>query len=662
MPGLNILDLSQNRLTGTIPAMSNLPGLHTLYFSCNQLTGSVPASLNSLRNLRNLYLHDNLLSGFLPVLTNLGSLSRLYLSWISLKGDYSKVSFLLDRFPNTGSLTLALGGNLFEGVDRDTGAISNKPAWLHTRNQLPCSPRTSFDADSYSAIEGSAVTVTVNLVVEPAESLSIPVNATPQGGATDADYGGLPVILIFNSSDTKKSFTFTAISDGVIDDGESVILSFGTLPDNLTAGHPQTTTIYLLDNDATLQQTFVSFSAANHTAEEGGSPAAVAIELDVSAESTIEIPLVLTRNNGASPADYRGVPESVTFLPGDMSKTITVIAYDDGESLTLAFGSLPPGLSAGRLAQTTVNILDNDDKQPVTVQQDKVRDSSPAPVPAGNANPLVTVSFKTPLYTPTEGAGPVPVTLLLDREPGRTLSIPLNVSLVNGASPYDYSGLPSAITFNGGETEKTFYLTATDDDEDDDEEGLVLTFGELPQRVVAGNPDAATVYLFDNDLHLLQVSFGASNFTATEGGPSAHVTVKLNFSSRRTVTIPISVAHFGSAGPGDYSGIPESVTFYGGETRKSFIVTAANDGKDDDNESVALSFGALPADVSPLGPAAAVVNLIDNNAIEMLVSASLDTRTYLTMGTGNSSTDTLSFRENAASAPGIHVNSEIKRD
>ena len=526
----------------------------------------------------------------------------------------------------------------------------------------------SFDEPNYVAMEGgSPVTVAVNIDSDVEDPVTVPIDLAHGNGASSDDYAGIPATITFVHGDRSKSFTVTAVDDGHDDDHESITLGFGALPDILTAGHPQTATVALLDNDGALHQASVSFSAPSYTAKEGGNPAAVTIELNVSANRIFVIPLLLTRNGGATSEDYSGVPETLIFSPGETSKTIAVTATDDGvdddgETLTLAFGSLPPGVSAGALAETTVNIQDNDDKQPESVQQDKARDSPPASVPAGNASPLVTVSFKTPLYTPTEGAGPVPVTLLLDRDPGRSLSIPLNVSLVNGASPYDYSGLPSAITFNGGETEKTFFLTATDDDEDDDEEGLVLTFGQLPQRVVAGNPDAATIYLFDNDLHLLQVSFGASNYTATEGGRPAHVTVKLNFSSRRTVTIPISVAHLGSAGPDDYSGIPESLTFYGGETEKSFIVTAANDGKDDDNESVALSFGALPADLSALGPDTAVVNLIDNEAREMLVSASLDTRTYLTMGTGNSSADTVSFRENTASAAGIHVNSESKRD
>ena len=44
---------------------------------------------------------------------------------------------------------------------------------------------------------------------------------TDQGGASSADYSGVPASVVFNSGDTSKTFTFTATSDTVDDDGES---------------------------------------------------------------------------------------------------------------------------------------------------------------------------------------------------------------------------------------------------------------------------------------------------------------------------------------------------------------------------------------------------------------------------------------------------------
>ncbi|KAG8084911.1 hypothetical protein GUJ93_ZPchr0010g8589 [Zizania palustris] len=62
-----ILDLSQNRLSGEIPAsLGNLVKLERLNLSSNGLHGQIPSSLQQLTSLHLLNLSDNLLSGAIP--------------------------------------------------------------------------------------------------------------------------------------------------------------------------------------------------------------------------------------------------------------------------------------------------------------------------------------------------------------------------------------------------------------------------------------------------------------------------------------------------------------------------------------------------------------------------------------------------------------------
>ena len=372
--------------------------------------------------------------------------------------------------------------------------------------------------------------VTVELALGAGESVTIPIDVTHNGAGVD-DYSGLPSSVTFNSGDTEAMFTIAAIDDSENDNEESLTLRFGMLPDGINPGSPFTTTINLVDND--LPQ--VSFGAAAYVAIEGGSAVMVTVELDEGLEQSATVPITVTHNGGASEDDYSGVPASVTFNSGDTEKTFAVTATDDsvdddGESMTLRFGTLPTGLSAGSPAMSIVSLQDND-------------------------VPSVTVSYEQSMYSVGEGSN-ISVKVVLSANPERTVTIPIARTLQGGASDADYSVVPTSLTFNSGDTEKSFTFTAAQDTVDDDGESVKLAFGTLPTRVSDGT------------------------------------------NSEATVTIPITRTNQDGATDADYSGVPSSLTFNSGDTEKSFIFSATLDDEDDDEESVIVGFGTLPTRVS----------------------------------------------------------------
>ena len=98
----------------------------------------------------------------------------------------------------------------------------------------------SFASGSYSAAEGGSVEVKVRLSVDPERTVVVPLTARPTRGARRAR-GIIRVCrraVSFGAGETSKSFTFTAASDSVDDDGESVLVGFGTLPAGVSLGSP----------------------------------------------------------------------------------------------------------------------------------------------------------------------------------------------------------------------------------------------------------------------------------------------------------------------------------------------------------------------------------------------------------------------------------------
>ena len=467
-----------------------------------------------------------------------------------------------------------------------------------TDDDVP-SVTVSFEQASYTVAEGSSVAVRVTLSADPERTLTIPLLRVNQGGADATDYSNVPAEIEFNSGDTAKTFNFMAASDSDNDDGESVRISFGTLPDQVVAGTYSGTTVSITDDD--VPSVTVSFEEDSYTVGEGSS-VTVKVKLSADPERTLTIPLTKTNQDGATASDYNA-PSSVVFNAGDTEKTLSFSATqdtvdDDGESVKLGFGpSLPTRITAGAPAEATVSITDDD-------------------------VPSVTVSFEEDSYTVGEGSSET-VKVVLSADPERTVTIPITKTNQGGASNSDYSNVPGSVVFNSGETEKTFDFEATDDAVDDDGESVRLGFQNLPARVSAGTTDETVVSITDDDVPSVTVSFEQSSYTVAEGS-SETVKVKLSADPERTVEVPISATDMDGASSSDYSIVPTTVIFNSGDTEKTFSFSATDDAVDDDGERVRLTLGTLPPRVSSTSPSQAVVSITDDDVPTVTVSFERD--------------------------------------
>ncbi len=124
---------------------------------------------------------------------------------------------------------------------------------------------------------------------------------------------------------------------------------------------------FAVDTTPKLVVVDASFGAAAYTATEEGSPAEVTVLLSADPERTVVIPITARNGDGASDADYSGVPQEVTFMSGQTSQTFTVTATSDvdvdaGETVTLGFGDLPAAVSAGSPANATITLAGESSK------------------------------------------------------------------------------------------------------------------------------------------------------------------------------------------------------------------------------------------------------------------------------------------------------------
>ena len=487
-------------------------------------------------------------------------------------------------------------------------------------------PAVSFSASSYTATEGgAAATVTVRLSRTPDAQVTIPIARSNRGGASNADYSGVPSSVTFGTSNTTRSFTVTATDDDEDDPGERVQLSFGTLPAGVVAGQPSTASVNIVDNDTDTDTARVTFDAGSTGANEQAGAAPVRLRLTDRGGATlrggleraVSVPLTVTHIGGATAADYEPLPASVTFAVGESETMLRVVPVnddddDDGEAVRLGLGPLPAGLSPGAHPTKLVRLVDDDGID------------------------TWYVSFERAGYTAAEG-GAVRIAVVLS-DPwkpwlNRSLTIPLQVSAHGGgATPGDYSGVPQSVTIPAGATRATFTVRAVDDTDDDGGESVTLAmrWQRFPDDLSAGRgPIETVVSLADDDgATPVEVSFGSAAYTAVEGGSSATVQVRLDRAPGREVQVPLTTTRRG-ASSADFSGVPGSVVFGAAQTVRSFTVTATDDSDDDDGESLDIGFGTLPDAVTAGSPASATVQLEDDDGPVARYEVRFDTRSSL---------------------------------
>ena len=171
--------------------------------------------------------------------------------------DYPPVSdftVTIQDGQTTGTATLSFNptdDNLTEDDETVilTGSATGLTAGTATLTITDNNTLVTFGASFYTASEGAEATVFVDLSTAPTTPVTILLTKEHLGGATGTDYSGVPPSVTFTTEQTQRTFTVTATDDSVDDEGESLLLGFGPLPEGFAPGSPATARVILMDND-----------------------------------------------------------------------------------------------------------------------------------------------------------------------------------------------------------------------------------------------------------------------------------------------------------------------------------------------------------------------------------------------------------------------------
>jgi len=258
-------------------------------------------------------------------------------------------------------------------------------------------------------------------------------------------------------------------------------------------------------------------------------------ELTVSeAEGTVKVTVELSLSNGYSKpvtvayatgdgsatanGDYTPVTGTLTFLPGERSKTFNIVVRDDGLKET------------NERFQLTLSNLTNASLDGPSVATVTITDSDAPPV----------VRFASAARTVDESVGSVAATIELSTPSAINISVPYTVqgfTVPGTASLSDHTLRAGTLFIPAGATSARLRFAVVDDRIDEDRETVSLFLG-TPTNAQLGNPSIYTLTVNDNDT--AGVAIAPQQFTLEEGGASVSYSVVLESQPVAAVTINLS--------------------------------------------------------------------------------------------------------------------------
>ena len=415
-----------------------------------------------------------------------------------------------------------------------------------------------FSEASYSGTEGGTVEVTVTLTATPERPVSVLLRSSLEGGATAADFRGtIPSLVTFaataSGADLSQSFTLTVVDDDDSDPRESILLAFGSLPEQVTPDVNSMATVALRDNDS--DRIILSFTPATVAEDAGATNVAVTATLvltsvpSLTTQTAVALSLAGT---AVDPDDYGTGPDplpALSFAVGatdgaTVTEMVTLTPVDDTvveRTETLIFGGTATGMD-GIVVLPAMDAL-------------RLTDTDTA-----------TVSLAGPVGTVDEGAT-ADFTATLSAEVGTDVTVNWTaVDVADADGEADITMTSGSVTFPMGTTTQTISVPIADDTLSEGAETFMVTLDtvtvtdvELDGRVTPDST-AAEAMIANND----QLIVGLEEALVAVIGESNAYTVSLMGENRLPaagagimLTVPYTIAGSGSpaALAGDLPGV-----------------------------------------------------------------------------------------------------------
>jgi hypothetical protein len=436
-------------------------------------------------------------------------------------------------------------------------------------------------------LEGGMAVFTLTRAGGTAGSVSVDW-ATQDGSARSAgaDYAATSGTVTFGPRELTKQIQVETLADSAVEGDETVRVVLQN-PVGLTLGTPTVATATILDAQQGLQ-----FGTPEYTVTEAMATATITVVRTGPPTGAVTVRWSTSPGSATPGADYGPVGGILTFANNIRIATFTVPIVNDALAegvetvlLTLSDPSAPAQL--GPRFTATLSILDNDT--------------------AG------VIRLGAATYTVAEGAGTALVTV---NRVGTAAGVTVDYATGNpgtATAGADYLITRGTLTFGANETTKTFTIRILNDSRDEPNETLTVTLSNPSGGATIGTPASALVTITDEDVPGT-VAFAAAAYTAAETAGVATVIVTRGGGGAGGVTVDYATSDGSATAGSDYTGRSGTLTFNAGEMSKALVISIADDGLREGNETVIVTL-SNPGGGAVLGPVRATVLTITDNEI-----------------------------------------------
>jgi hypothetical protein len=229
----------------------------------------------------------------------------------------------------------------------------------------PPTPGTlNFSEANYTIDEsGTSVTVTVTRSLGTVGTVTVEYAATSGTATAGEDFTAVSGTFTFAPGETSKTFTITITNDTVAEADETITLTLSNPTGGAGLGEVSDATVTILDDDG---PGVLQFSAPTFTVNENGGAAVLTVSRTRGSVGTVTVEYAATSGTAVAGSDFTDATGTVTFAPGETSKTITIPIVDDGldetfhETATFTLRNPTGGATLGSQASTVLTIIDNE--------------------------------------------------------------------------------------------------------------------------------------------------------------------------------------------------------------------------------------------------------------------------------------------------------------